>query len=695
MIRRHLLATTFLAFTTLPAAAQTFTVSASGGFAAPDGQHWNMRGLNAGVQDALQGFPNVLTDFPGLTAIRLNVNPSSDSAASISQVVSEYTAAGVAVEIEDHSGNGDNVAWYQQEAQQFKANSLVFPETPNEPTGSAQQVAQEQTGIIKAIRATGFANPIGVQPVGGFDQSNIPGVTAAVGTANPYVTPHIYYDGTEPNGAANYVQSEIGQAQSNGLFSVIDEFGNALDGVNQNPQGNSVIASVVAADNAGKAGAIFWGMDTGNHADGANSAFATPDGSKLTPIGQQLQSSFLAPQTPSTVRLTSDPTVAFPAVVPPSAPTTTQPANPFAPPPPPSVGQPGLTPVTLPLAPQFAAEPQVAVSPLQCGLFGVTGGQITGPSGQRFKAQGIDILQSTIGNIVTGPDGGPLLQNFPTTNMVRIAMESGHGPLDQATLNAINWLTANGIVVELGNYNIFQTAPVGQDLQNEVNWFSQLATEFKNNPYVWFSTANEPQNTPGNASDEQLAVYNAIRATGNTSMVGLDLIGGESPTDYDKSVYAHMSNVHWDAHYYNWQTGYSADLGTNVAALQNEIRALAPIPDKDGVIPTIVGEFGDATDGGHIDPGGSAAAQAVLDVASTYSGSTAWVYYWPGNMDAGMPGDELTNQDTRQLTPYGQEIAAGMSPANQPPACTESPSLAMTPINSLSPALDMPGVPSQ
>jgi Cellulase (glycosyl hydrolase family 5) len=694
-MRRYLLATTFLAFA-LPAAAQTFTVSASGGFAAPDGQPWNMRGLNAGVQDALQGFPNVLTDFPGLTAIRLNVNPSGDSAASISQVVSEYTAAGVAVEIEDHSGNGDNVAWYQQEAQQFKTNSLVFLETPNEPSGSAQQVAQDQTGIIKAIRATGFANPIGVQPVGGFDQSNIPGVTAAVGTANLYVTPHIYYDGTDPNGAANYVQSEIGQAQSNGLFSVIDEFGNALDGVNQNPQGNSVIASVVAAENAGEAGAIFWGMDNGNHADGADSAFATPDGSKLTPIGQQLQLSFLAARTPSTVRLTSDPAVSFPAVVPPSV----------APMPPgavaptfqatPSAGaQPALTPVTLPPVQQFPAEPQVAVSPLQCGLFGVVGGQIFGPSGQPFRAQGIDILQSTIGNIVTGPDGGPLLQNFPNTNMVRIAMESGYGPLDQATLNAINWLTAKGIVVELGNYNIFQTAPVGQDLQNEVNWFSQLATEFKNNPYVWFSTANEPQNTPGNASDEQLTVYNAIRATGNTSMVGLDLIGGESPTDFDKSVYAQMSNVHWDAHYYNWQAGYSADLGTNVATLQNEISALAPITDKDGVIPTIVGEFGNATDGDHIDPGGSAAAQAVLDVAPTYSGSTAWVYYWPGNMDAGMPGDELTNQDTGQLTPYGHEIAAGMSPANQPPVCTESPSLAMTPINSLSPALNMPGVPSQ
>ena len=97
-------------------AASNFTVSASGGFIDPNGQQWTMRGLNAGVQDALQGFPNVMTDYPGMTAIRLNVNPSQDSSSSIAKVVQEYTAAGVVVQIEDHSGNGDNVAWYQQMA---------------------------------------------------------------------------------------------------------------------------------------------------------------------------------------------------------------------------------------------------------------------------------------------------------------------------------------------------------------------------------------------------------------------------------------------------------------------------------------------------------------------------------------------------------------------------------------------------
>jgi hypothetical protein len=60
-----------------------------------------MCGLNAGVQDALTGFANVLTDYPGLTAIRLNTG-GNDSATDIDKVVQEYTARGVVVMIEDH-----------------------------------------------------------------------------------------------------------------------------------------------------------------------------------------------------------------------------------------------------------------------------------------------------------------------------------------------------------------------------------------------------------------------------------------------------------------------------------------------------------------------------------------------------------------------------------------------------------------
>ena len=59
-MRSALLATTMLAVASSAHAAANFTVSANGGFADPNGQAWSMRGLNAGVQDALQGFPNVM-----------------------------------------------------------------------------------------------------------------------------------------------------------------------------------------------------------------------------------------------------------------------------------------------------------------------------------------------------------------------------------------------------------------------------------------------------------------------------------------------------------------------------------------------------------------------------------------------------------------------------------------------------------
>jgi len=271
-----------------PIAGGDFQVGPNG-FTGPDGQPFNMRGLNAGVTDALQGFPQVLQDYPNMTAIRLNVDPSQDSMDQISQVVQDYTSHGIVVEAEDHSGNGGNVDWYQQMAQTFKDNPYVMLETPNEPSGDAQSVANDQINIINAIRSTGYNNPIGVQPVGGYDQSNVPLVTSAVGNSQLYVTPHIYDSSTDPNDAAQYVNSEISQAQSNGMYSWIDEFGNAMDGVTMDPQGQATIDAVIAANQSGSSGAAFWGMDNGNHPDGADSAFLTPDGSQLTSTGQDLQ----------------------------------------------------------------------------------------------------------------------------------------------------------------------------------------------------------------------------------------------------------------------------------------------------------------------------------------------------------------------------------------------------------------------
>ena len=320
-----------------------------------------------------------------------------------------------------------------------------------------------------------------------------------------------------------------------------------------------------------------------------------------------------------------------------------------------------LVTTALTMAAPVFAQCVTPTAPSGSGGFSVSGGQIIGPNGQPFKAQGIDILESTLGAAVGDASGGALLQDFPNTNMVRIAMESGYQSYTDATfVNAVNWLTAKGIVVEIGNYDApTQSVSTGSQLTDEVNWYTALATIYKGNPYVWFSTDNEPTDTysglpAGSVTAEQVAVYNAIRATGSNSMVGLEPIGGGG--SLNPSAYTDMTDVHWDQHYYNWETGYSTDVGVNEAKLETD---LAPLQESfhsaDGVIPAIVGEFGNATDGTNVDPGGAAAVQAVLN---GFSGWTAWLFYWPGDMT----GDELTNQGNG-WTEYGQQIAAGMTAA--------------------------------
>jgi hypothetical protein len=260
----------------------SFTVTKNG-FTDPNGVAWNARGLNVDLSDALQNLQGIEQNYPGVTMVRLVcvADRAADSLSAIDKVVQAYTAKGIVVEIEDHgdSQNGDNTGWYTQLANAYKNNPLVFLETPNEP--GDPNTAQHQIDIIKAIRATGFNNPIGVQPLYGYDESNLATVTAAVGTTNLYATPHIYF--------SPWQQAEIDGAKANGLFTVIDEFGNAGDGFTIDPQGDAVIQGVIQDNEAGKAGAVFWAAGNGYHPNGADSAFLNQTGTQLTSTGKELQ----------------------------------------------------------------------------------------------------------------------------------------------------------------------------------------------------------------------------------------------------------------------------------------------------------------------------------------------------------------------------------------------------------------------
>jgi len=209
---------------------------------------------------------------------------------SIDKVIQEYTSRGIVVEAENHSADVGNIGWYSEMAAKYKDNPLVMLETPNEPSGDPASVASNQIEVIRAIRAAGYSNPIGVQPVGGYDESNFAMVTAAVGNEQLYATPHLYYYGSDPSGASDYMGALKQGASAQGLYSWFDEFGNDNgDGVTRAPQGDSVLTSVINANKSNQIAATFWAMDNVNHPDGTDSAYLTPDGSQLTPIGQQLQ----------------------------------------------------------------------------------------------------------------------------------------------------------------------------------------------------------------------------------------------------------------------------------------------------------------------------------------------------------------------------------------------------------------------
>src|SRR3954462_7873603 len=195
---------------------------------------------------------------------------------------------------------------------------------------------------------------------------------------------------------------------------------------------------------------------------------------------------------------------------------------------------------------------------------------------------------------------------------------------DPSALQAlISDYTSEGIVVELENHYDSNGAGNGGSqgdvytgtlLAQEQAWYTSIAKAFANNPYVWFGTKNEPPYGSGSAlSDWQLATYNSIRGAGNNNPVMIEALCDPNNlcnTMMVPSDYSGMKNVLWDMHYYNWFTG-SSDAKVN----QDKIDALAASTQKitsaDGVMPVLIGEYGNSTDGSSIDSGGDATVQAV------------------------------------------------------------------------------------
>lgn len=291
------------------------------------------------------------------------------------------------------------------------------------------------------------------------------------------------------------------------------------------------------------------------------------------------------------------------------------------------------------------------------GQFSVANGQIIAPDGSVFIARGINVYDSAQSIVSTNAAGQPLTTLFPGINFIRLATYQYSDPSYFQTF--VDQLTALGIVVEIEHHEGAGggVAPLtGQDLADESSWFASLAQAFKGNPYVWFGTLNEPSGPGSDLTAEQVSNYDAIRGTGNTSMILMEVLGDYSTGTYtvgaghglDPSAYAGMTNIVWDFHYYDWLSGYAADVGTNANLLASYIQQSQTITSADGTVPVIIGEYGISTDGTNVDPGGTATCIAVQQSGV---GSVAW------NWDSYAASDNLTDGNNN-LTSYGAQVAS-------------------------------------
>jgi len=228
-------------------------------------------------------------------------------------------------------------------------------------------------------------------------------------------------------------------------------------------------------------------------------------------------------------------------------------------------------------------------------------------------------------------------------------------------------------VVELEDHN-YPAVLTGSDLSYAAQRYADWATNFKSNPNVVFGTQNEPDLTSdwGAVDNESSTIYNAIRSTGNQNMVLVNPAGGwstggfsagGSATGLNASVYANMTNIAWDLHYYNWLSGDSADLAANKSALTTLVSNVQWIKSAEGTIPVILGEYGPAYSDS-VSPGGD---QIVAIAQASGLGALAWAWETYNPVYAGDLVNPPWTGGPTSLTPYGKTVEQFIAGSSGPP----------------------------
>lgn len=313
--------------------------------------------------------------------------------------------------------------------------------------------------------------------------------------------------------------------------------------------------------------------------------------------------------------------------------------------------------------------------------FTVSDGKIISPAGKPWLGYGINLNVEQVDEAVTSDAFTPLLDLWPGLGFIRLAFHSYTSATDRSLQVFLARSAAHLVPVICEDHTGISAGPyTGARLAEQNAFFASIASTYASNPYVWIGTLNEPNpNNIPSISVQQKSNYDAIRATGSKAVVVMELPGGGNPgtigagKGMDPSVYAVMTGIIWDLHFYGWAMTpkFSTDQNVVNAALSGSanagtgIAAAQTIKSADGIVPVMIGEFGDSTDGDNVDAN---ASQVITAVRNSKLPSTAWAWRPGGKADI------LTNAGNPPTltSPYGALIAA-LIEANAMPGKTQPP----------------------
>lgn len=253
-----------------------------------------------------------------------------------------------------------------------------------------------------------------------------------------------------------------------------------------------------------------------------------------------------------------------------------------------------------PATPNFGTAPP---PPPTTFYFSTTPSQVLDPNGVPFHGRGMNVLDNSMADAIAN-----LFHLFPGTKFVRLAAYSYQNATAYDAF--VNALTAQRCVVMIENHQ----SPDGTNAGGgtwwntpgyalEIAWYTQLATHYKNNPYVWFGTLNEASGPIADVCNEQRGIIQAIRGTGNGTIVAIEPRGQSLPgpggtiiysSIEDPSFFSDLHNLVWDTHLYPWVLNGNFDQATIKANFDAQIASCAAVATGDGHSPVINGEWGDA-----------------------------------------------------------------------------------------------------